>query len=88
MDRAEVLEALAGALPSDALIVDPDIIRSLSHDEAEWAPVGEPLGLIRATSSDQVAASVPGSPVNSRLPCSIEWHSVKHLCLGGRNRLP
>ena len=71
MDRAEVLEALAGALPSDTLIVDPDIIRSLSHDEAEWAPVGEPLGLIRATSSDQVAAGVRicarfGVPVTAR----------------------
>jgi glycolate dehydrogenase FAD-linked subunit len=71
MDRAEVLAALAGALPPDALIVDPDIARSLSHDEAEWAPVGEPLGLIRATSSDQVAAGVRicarfGVPVTAR----------------------
>jgi glycolate oxidase len=71
MDRAEVLAALAGALPSDALIVDPDITRSLSHDEAEWAPAGEPMGLIRATSSDQVAAGVRicasfGVPVTAR----------------------
>ena len=47
MDSAEVLAALAAALPSDALIVDPDVTRSLSHDEAEWAPVGEPIALIR-----------------------------------------
>ena len=58
MDRAEVLAALAAALPSDALIVDRDVTRGLSHDEAEWAPVGEPLALVRATSSDQVAATV------------------------------
>ena len=45
MDSAEIRTALAAALPSDALIIDPEIIRSLSHDEAEWAPVGEPLAL-------------------------------------------
>ena len=71
MDRAEVLAALAAALPSDALIVDRDVTRSLSHDEAEWAPVGEPLALVRATSSDQVAATVRicasfGVPVTAR----------------------
>ncbi len=71
MDRAEVLAALASVLPSDALIVDRDVTRSLSHDEAEWAPVGEPLALVRATSSDQVAATVRicasfGVPVTAR----------------------
>jgi hypothetical protein len=43
MDRAEVLATLAPVLPSDALIVDRDVTRSLSYDEADWAPVGEPL---------------------------------------------
>ena len=71
MNSAEVLTALSAILPSDALIVDHDITRSLSHDEAEWAPVGEPLALIRATSSDQVAATVRicarfGVPVTAR----------------------
>ena len=71
MNSAEVLTALSATLPSDALIVDHDITRSLSHDEAEWAPVGEPLALIRATSSDQVAATVGicarfGVPVTAR----------------------
>jgi glycolate oxidase len=58
MDSAEVLAALSAAVPPEALIIDRDVTRSLSHDEAEWAPVGEPLALIRATSSDQVAATV------------------------------
>jgi glycolate oxidase len=58
MNSAEVLAALAAALPSEALIVDRDVTQSLSHDEAEWAPVGEPLALIRAASSDQVATTV------------------------------
>ena len=71
MNSAEVLTALSATLPSDVLIVDHDITRSLSHDEAEWAPVGEPLALIRATSSDQVAATVRicarfGVPVTAR----------------------
>jgi glycolate dehydrogenase FAD-linked subunit len=71
MDGAEVVAALAAALPSDTLIVDRDVTRSLSHDEAEWAPVGEPLALVRATSSDHVAAAVRvcakfGVPVTAR----------------------
>ncbi|HEX5384707.1 MAG TPA: FAD-linked oxidase C-terminal domain-containing protein, partial [Propionibacteriaceae bacterium] len=55
----------------EALIIDRDVTRSLSHDEAEWAPVGEALGLIRATTSDQVATTVRicaqfGVPVTAR----------------------
>lgn len=71
MGTGDVLTQLASALPPDALILDPDITRSLSHDEAEWAPVGEAIALIRATSSDQVAAAVRicasfGIPVTAR----------------------
>jgi glycolate oxidase len=72
MSSAEVLlTELAAALPLDALIVDRDVTRSLSHDDAEWAPFGEPLALIRATSSDHVAATVRicarfGVPVTAR----------------------
>jgi glycolate dehydrogenase FAD-linked subunit len=71
MSNAEVLAALGAAVPSDSLIVNRDVTRSLSHDEAEWAPVGEPLTLIRATSSDHVAAAVRicasfGVPVTAR----------------------
>ncbi len=71
MESAEVVAALAAALPSDVLIVDRDVTRSLSHDEAEWAPVGDPLALVRATSSDHVAAAVRicggfGIPVTAR----------------------
>ena len=71
MSSADVLSALASALAPDALIVDRDVTRSLSHDDAEWAPCGEPLAVIRATSSDQVAAVVRicarfGVPVTAR----------------------
>jgi glycolate oxidase len=71
MSSAEALAALAAALPSGVLIRDRDIIRGLSHDDAEWAPFGEPLVLIRATSSNEVAATVRicagfGVPVTAR----------------------
>jgi hypothetical protein len=29
------------------LIVDPDVLSGLSHDEAEWAPVGSAAGALR-----------------------------------------
>jgi glycolate oxidase len=58
MGGAEVVAALAAALPSGVLIRDPDIIRGLSHDDAEWAPFGVPLALVRSTSSTDVAAAV------------------------------
>jgi glycolate oxidase len=71
MDSAEILRALAAVLPSEALVVDRDITMSLSHDEAEWAPVGKPRALVRATSSDHVVAAVRvcaglGVPVTAR----------------------
>jgi glycolate oxidase len=58
VDGARALAALEAALPPGTVIVDPDVTRSLSHDEAEWAPVGEPLALVRATSSADVAATI------------------------------
>ena len=36
MDSGEVLAALAAAVPPEALIIDRDVTRSLSHDEAEY----------------------------------------------------
>jgi glycolate oxidase len=71
MSSAGVLAALAAALPAGVLFRDPDIVRGLSHDDAEWAPVGEPLALVRATSSTEVAAAVRicagfGVPVTAR----------------------
>ena len=71
MSSDEALAALATALPSGALIRDPDIVQGLSHDDAEWAPFGEPLAVVRATSSTEVAAAVRicagfGVPVTAR----------------------
>ena len=52
------LESLTAALPGAELVVDPDVLDSLSHDEAEWAPVGRPVAAIRARSADEVSAIV------------------------------
>ncbi|MFG1603315.1 FAD-binding oxidoreductase [Actinoplanes sp. NPDC049265] len=39
-------------------ITDPDVLASLSHDEAEWAPVGRAVAAVRPRSTDEVAAIV------------------------------
>jgi len=71
MSPADKLEALGQALPGVKLIVDEDVLGGLSHDDAEWAPVGKALAAIRAGSTEQVAAAVAtcaelGVPVVSR----------------------
>jgi glycolate oxidase len=48
------LEALGQALPDSKLIVDEDILTGLSHDEAEWAPVGQALAAVRVRSVQEV----------------------------------
>ena len=35
-------------------LTDADVLAGLSHDDAEWAPVGMPLAAVRARSSDDV----------------------------------
>jgi glycolate oxidase len=34
---------LVTALSGLDLVVDPDVLGSVSYDEAEWAPVGQPV---------------------------------------------
>ena len=36
------------------VLTDPDVLASLSHDDAEWAPAGMPLAAVRVRSSDDV----------------------------------
>ncbi|MFF1735009.1 FAD-binding oxidoreductase [Streptomyces sp. NPDC058247] len=45
---------LAKALPGLALIEDGDVLSGLSHDDAEWAPVGRALAAVRVTDADEV----------------------------------
>ncbi len=53
-----LVEALGRGLPADRLVVDTDVLRSLSHDEAEWAPVGSAAVALRARSESEVQHAV------------------------------
>ncbi|MGP4017167.1 FAD-binding oxidoreductase [Saccharopolyspora sp. 5N708] len=52
------LAALRGRLPEPVLITDPDSVARFAHDEAEWAPHGKPLAVVRARGTDDVVAVV------------------------------
>jgi glycolate oxidase len=41
-------------IPAARVLTDPDVMASLAHDDAEWAPVGTPLAVVRAASSREV----------------------------------
>ncbi|MFE4685817.1 FAD-binding oxidoreductase [Streptomyces sp. NPDC056721] len=45
---------LAKALPGLTLIEDGDVLSGLSHDDAEWAPVGRALAAVRVTDAGEV----------------------------------
>lgn len=53
-----LIKLLQEALPGADLITDPDILRGLSCDEAEWAPTGRALVALRARSTEEVVAAV------------------------------
>jgi glycolate oxidase len=52
---ADVLvEALSRGLPGDRLVVDPDVLAAISHDDAEWAPAERAAVGVRARSEAEV----------------------------------
>ncbi len=55
---ALLLEALGRGIAQDRLVVDADVLASLSHDEAEWAPVGRAALALRARSEAEVQHAV------------------------------
>jgi glycolate oxidase len=66
-----LLEALGRVVPADRLVVDAVVLASLSHDEAEWAPVGRAAVALRPRSEAEVSAAVAvcadlGVPVVAR----------------------
>ena len=68
---AALVEALSRGLPGDRIVVDPDVLAALSHDDAEWAPVGTAAAAVRARSEAEVqhvvrACAELGAPV---VPC-------------------
>ncbi|HVW33175.1 MAG TPA: FAD-binding oxidoreductase, partial [Acidimicrobiia bacterium] len=51
-------DRLAAALPAGAVVTDPDIMGGFVHDEAEWAPFGAPVAVVRPRTTAEVAAVV------------------------------
>jgi glycolate oxidase len=49
-----LVEALGRGLPADRLVVDPDVLAAISHDDAEWAPTGQAAVGVRARSEAEV----------------------------------
>jgi glycolate oxidase len=48
LDAAGLIRALGRELPDGRLVVDPDVLAAISHDDAEWAPVGRAVAGVRA----------------------------------------
>ncbi|MGD0066183.1 MAG: FAD-binding protein, partial [Streptosporangiaceae bacterium] len=66
-----LVEALSRGLPGDRLVVDPDVLAAMSHDEAEWAPAGKAAAGVRARSEAEVqhvvrTCAASGAPVVPR----------------------
>jgi glycolate oxidase len=53
-----LIEHLSRELPADRLVVDTDVLASLSHDEAEWAPVGNAAVALRARTEGEISTAV------------------------------
>jgi glycolate oxidase len=49
-----VVEALSRELSGDRLVVDPDVLAAISHDDAEWASAGKAIAGVRAHSEAEV----------------------------------
>jgi len=45
---AALIGALGRGLPDGRLVTDPDVLAAISHDDAEWAPVGRAVAGVRA----------------------------------------
>src|SRR3954462_3871563 len=65
------MTTLAETLPGLTVVTDPDVLRTLGHGEAEWAPAGDAVAAVRARSTDDVRRIVAtcaerGIPVVTR----------------------
>jgi glycolate oxidase len=50
----DLTQALSRELPPERLVVDPDVLAALSHDDAEWAPAGQAAVGVRARTEAEV----------------------------------
>src|SRR3954449_3131080 len=48
------MSTLAEALSGLNVVTDPDVLRTLGHDEAEWAPAGDAVAAVRARATEDV----------------------------------
>ena len=68
---ATLVEALSRGLPGDRLVVDPDVLAAISHDEAEWARAGKAVAGVRVRTEAEVqhvvrACAELGAPIVPR----------------------
>src|ERR1700761_8260723 len=54
VDAAGLINALRRGLPDDRVVVDADVLAAISHDDAEWAPVGRAVAGVRARTEAEV----------------------------------
>jgi glycolate oxidase len=58
------LEQLAEALPSGAVVTDPDIVETYRYDRTDWVEPGHPAAVAFPTTTPQVAAAVKVAAAN------------------------
>ncbi|MBO0877942.1 MAG: FAD-binding protein [Pseudonocardia sp.] len=58
IEISPVVAALRAALPADRVVTNPELIVGYAHDEAEWAPHGTPVAVVRPRDTSEVAAVV------------------------------
>jgi glycolate oxidase len=71
VDAPGLITALGRGLPDGRLVIDPDVLAAISHDDAEWAPAGRAAAGVRARTEDEVRHVVRtcaefGAPVVAR----------------------
>src|ERR1700761_7730218 len=54
LDAVGLISALGRGLPDDRIIIDPDVLAAISHDDAEWAVVGRAVAGVRARTEAEV----------------------------------
>jgi glycolate dehydrogenase FAD-linked subunit len=53
-----VIDALRASVPAARLLLDPEVMASFEHDEAEWAPYFSPIAVVRPSCTTEVQAVV------------------------------
>jgi glycolate oxidase len=61
-----VVADLLAALPADRVLLDPDVMATYQHDEAEWAQFGRAAAVVRPRSTEEVAAVVAACARHAR----------------------